>query len=376
MLFPNRMDDGDERCFGFYDGTSATGRGSEQGQKNLSPVGTKVPRCGSVGLVLRNPKSINLSTRMGPTIKGKESFNQPLDRQGINLGPDSPQALSAMCAAKDFLDPYRRWIHSLVLFGSYAFGRAERGSDLDLLVILKHGHMTKEIKRRLFGVGFDVSTRSSETGGAEVQLVAFNEEEIEHLFRLATPLAHAIREGIIIWDDGFYNPLLARRYPKWPTKEAAEEALVHWIIGQYYLCAIDLKREIHRDHGPGGICSEGKECVGHFKGDILARVISRMLYVTLPELGLLPLTKHDLKEMAVEVYGKGSEKAITLALEVLREDRAIDDTLFHIMFPFARRLFRDCIRVCGKRNRRVIEALRRNAAIYKNLVTPTHGRAF
>jgi len=30
------------------------------------------------------------------------------------------------------------------------------------------------------------------------------------------------------------------------------------------------------------------------KGDIPARVISRMLYVTLPERGMLPLTKHEL----------------------------------------------------------------------------------
>jgi len=101
-----------------------------------------------------------------------------------------------------------------------------------------------------------------------------------------------------------------------------------------------------------------------------------MLYVTLPEMGLLPLTKHDLKPMAEEVYGKEPEKAITLALQVLREDRAINDKEFHLMFPFARRLFRECIRVCGKRNRRVIEALRRNAAIYRNHVMPTHGRAF
>ena len=298
-------------------------------------------------------------------MKGKDSVYQPLDSQGIHLGPDSPMALEAMGEAKAFLDSYRRWIHSLVLFGSYAFGRAERGSDLDLLVILKHGHKTREIKRRLFDVGFDLNARSSETGGAEVQLVAFNVEEIERLFRLATPLAHAIRESIIIWDDGFFNSLLATRYPKWPTKEAAEEALVQWIINQFYLCAVDLRREIRRDHGPGGICDEGKDCVGHFKGDILARVISRMLYVTLPELGRLPLTKHDLKEMAAEVYGRDSEKPIALALQVLREDRAIDDNEFHILFSFARRLFRECIRVCGRGNLRVTEALKRNAAIYK-----------
>ena len=281
------------------------------------------------------------------------------------MGPDSPEAIEAMGEVKNFLDPYRRWIHSLVLFGSYAAGQAERGSDLDLFVVLKRGLRTKEIRRGLFDFGLDLNGRASKTGATEVQLVAFNVEEIERLFRLATPLAHAIREGIIIWDDGFFNSLLATRYPKWPTKEAAEEALVQWIINQYYLCAMDLRREIRRDHGPGGICDEGKECVGHFKGDILARVISRMLYVTLPELGLLPLTKHDLKEMAVEVYGRDSEKPIALALQVLREDRAIDDTEFHILFPFARRLFRECIRVCGRGNPRVTEALKQNAAIYK-----------
>jgi hypothetical protein len=95
------------------------------------------------------------------------------------------------------------------------------------------------------------------------------------------------------------------------------------------------------DHGPGGICDEGKECKGHFKGDIPARVISRMLYVTLPELGLLPLTKHDLKEIAVEVYGRDSEKQIALALQVLREDRAIDETEFHILFPLPEEGFPD-----------------------------------
>jgi predicted nucleotidyltransferase len=311
---------------------------------------------------------------MRPTIRGREGFDQPLDRQGAHLGPDSPQALAAMHAGKHFLDSYRRWIQSLVLFGSYAMGRAEGGSDLDLLVILKHGHMAREIKRSLFDVGFDLGTRSSETGAAELQLVAFNEEEIDGIFRLATPLAHAIREGIIIWDDGFFNSLLSRRYPKWPTREAAEEALVQWIIPQYFLCAIDLKREILKDHGHGGICSEGKECVGHFKGDILARVISRMLYVTLPESGLLPLTKHDLREMAVKVYGKEWERTIALALQVLREDRAIDDTEFRTMFPFARRLFRACVKVCGRKNPLVIEAIRSASAIYKNHVTPERGR--
>jgi predicted nucleotidyltransferase len=290
------------------------------------------------------------------------------DRKGRKFGPDSPKALRAMGKAKAFLDPYRRWIHSLVLFGSYALGRAERGSDIDLLVIFTHGKMDKEIKNRMFYAAFDLSDPPEETDRTDIQIVPFDEKEIDHLFRLSTPLAHAIHQGVIIWDDGFFHPFLSRRYPKWPTKEAAEEAFVRWIIGQYYFCAVDLKREILRDHGPGGRCTNGERCIGHFKGDILARVISRMLYVTLPERGILPLTKHELRANALETYGKGSEKAVTLAFHVLREDRAIDDREFFVMLPFARRLFRECMRICGRNNPRVIRALRSNADLHRNHV--------
>jgi predicted nucleotidyltransferase len=303
----------------------------------------------------------------------KDTPNQDTDGQRLNFGPDSPPALQAMGKVKAFLDPYRRWIHSLVLFGSYALGRAERGSDIDLLVILRNGRMTREIKNRLFHVAFDLSGPRENTDGIEIQVVPFDEKEIDHLFRLSTPLAHAIREGLIIWDNGFFHSLLAKRYSKWPTREAAEEALIRWIIGHYYLCAVDLKHEIQRDHGPGGMCSERERCVGHFKGDILARVISRMLYVTLPEKGMLPLTKRELRAMSAKTYGKDSEKAVMLALQVLREGRPIDDKEFRVMFPFARRLFRECMRICGRTNPRVIQALRTNAEISRIRVKVIRG---
>jgi len=300
-------------------------------------------------------------------MNGKGVTNPDTNILGNNLGPDSPQALRAMNKAKAFLDPYRRWIHSLVLFGSYALARAEKGSDIDLLVILKHDRMLREIRNRIFHFGLDQSDPPANTEEIEIQIVPFVEKEIDHLFKLSTPLAHAFREGLVIWDNGFFHRLLARSYPKWPTREAAEEAFVRWIIGQYYLCAVDLKREIQRDHERGGICSEREGCVGHFKGDILARVISRMLYVTLPEMGMLPLTKHELRAMAQGAYGNDSEKPVSLALQVLREDRAIDDREFRVMFPFARKLFRKCMRICGgSNNPRVVQALRSCAEIYRN----------
>ena len=53
--------------------------------------------------------------------------------------PDSDQARWAIREIKSFLDSYRKWIHSLLLFGSYALGQAGRHSDVDFLVLLKNG---------------------------------------------------------------------------------------------------------------------------------------------------------------------------------------------------------------------------------------------
>ncbi|MBU4426035.1 MAG: hypothetical protein KKB35_04795, partial [Proteobacteria bacterium] len=44
--------------------------------------------------------------------------------QKPGLGPDSDQARWAIRETKAFLDSYREWIHSLVMFGSYALGKA------------------------------------------------------------------------------------------------------------------------------------------------------------------------------------------------------------------------------------------------------------
>ena len=135
----------------------------------------------------------------------------------------------------------------------------------------------------------------------------------------------------------------------------------------YYRCAIHLKREMLADHGPEGLCTQNGRCMGHFSGDILARVISRMLYVTLPARGLLPLCKPEAIKMAVEVYDRSSWRPVALAMNVLRKDRAISYHEFQVMMPFARGLFRECIRICGSKNPAVIEALRREADMYRRL---------
>jgi predicted nucleotidyltransferase len=284
-------------------------------------------------------------------------------------GPDSPHCLTALQEVRLFLDPYRRSIHSLVLFGSFAQGRAGKGSDVDLLVAFKKGRRARKVSFRAFHFQLEMEGRRDEPDEAHIQLVDFDEDQLEETFRLSTPLAHAFRHGVIVWDDGYFHSLLLRSFPRWPTREAAVQAFTRWIVFQYFHSTIDLKREIRRDHLPEGVCSGEEGCFGHFSGDILARVISRMLYVTLPERGMLPLGKTDLPAMTRQAYGNIDEEVTNLALEVLRKDRAITADEFRQMLPFARRLFKECIHICGHNNPAVTKSLKAHATLYTH---PAH----
>jgi predicted nucleotidyltransferase len=291
-------------------------------------------------------------------------MNGSFCRKKDGWGPDSPHCSKALQEARLFLDADRRSIHSLVLFGSFAQARAVKDSDVDLLVVFKKGRRTRKFSCRAFHLLLQMEDRRDEPDEARIQLVDFDEDQLEEAFRLSTPLAHAFRHGVIIWDDGYFHSLLLRCFPRWPTREAAVQAFTQWIVFQYFHSTIDLSREIRRDHLPEGICSGEEGCIGHFSGDILARVISRMLYVTLPERGMLPLGKTDLSAMTREAYGKIDEEVTNLALDVLKKDRAITGDEFQQLLPFAKRLFKECVCICGPNNPAVTKSLKAHASLY------------
>ena len=293
--------------------------------------------------------------------------NRPIERGALKtgLGPDSDQARWAIREIKAFLYAHRKLIHSLILFGSFALGQARRHSDIDFLVLLKKGEQVRKIKRFLFDFNLSNRINKESKGPVEIQIVSFDQKQIEYLFELSMPLIHAGRHGVVIWDDGWFKTLLSRPYPKWPTREGAVEAFTRWIVWMYFRCAINLKREMLRDHGSEGLCTKAGKCMGHFSGDILARVISRMLYVTLPARGFLPLSKPEAIKMTIEAYGRKACRPVALAMNVLRKERGISYHEFQVLFPLARSLYRECFRICGSRNPKVIDAIRFNASMYK-----------
>ncbi|MFW6148153.1 MAG: nucleotidyltransferase domain-containing protein [Thermodesulfobacteriota bacterium] len=281
------------------------------------------------------------------------------------MGPDSQQARWAIQEAKAFLDPYRKLIHSLILIGSYALGHARKDSDVDFLVLTRGGEKVSRLSRILFDWQLSLQSHQEKTNPVKLQITDFDEKRIEHLFEVSSPLAHSARHGEVIWDKGWFKTLLSRPYPKWPTKEGAIEAFTRWIIWQYYYSILELKRDISRHHGPEGLCTETSRCQGHLGGDILARVISRMLYVTLPARGFLPLSKLEASAMAVETYGRTAWRPIMLAMSIIRKERLMYHREFRVLFPFARSLFCECLRICGPRHPKVLEALKHNAEIYR-----------
>ncbi len=277
--------------------------------------------------------------------------------QRNGLGLQSVQGQWAINEIKAKLDSYKKWIHSLLLFGSYALGRAGRHSDVDFMVLMKKGEHVSRFHKTLLDLKLAFRKKSKDP--VDIQIVSFDEKSIKCLFELSTPLAHAVRHGVVIWDDGWFKTLLSRPYPKWPTREAAVKAFTHWIVWLYYRCSTDLKREILAHHGPVGICTQRGKCIGHFGGDLLTRVISRMLYVTLPDRGFLPLCKPEAVNMAIESYGREAWRPVCLAINILQKDRSISFREFQVLFPFAKKLFRECLQICGPENPEVIKALAR-----------------
>ena len=69
--------------------------------------------------------------------------------------------------------------------------------------------------------------------------------------------------------------------------------------------------------------------------------------------------------MAIESHGPTARRPVALAMDLLRKDRAISYREFLVMFPFARQLFRECIRMCGPKDVRLIRKLKEPARLYR-----------
>jgi len=240
------------------------------------------------------------------------------------------------------LEEHKDKIRSLVQIGSTVFGLNEKGSDIDVVVICTdEGY--KPVNRVLY---------ERMTENFKFQYSVYKPSRIERIFMTGSPFANSIRHGVVLKDDGFLKGLIENKeFPLKPTQEYYLDALNTLVYLRYYAPIMDIEKEIREDHGPKGMCIKSGECQGHSPGDLLATGLFRMLYITLPYRGCMPLSKADVVRFAGEVYGKRAVGVLNKCVEILRNDRwgvTIDEYI--LLKPFAVELFRECLRIVDARN--------------------------
>jgi predicted nucleotidyltransferase len=244
-----------------------------------------------------------------------------------------------------FLQECRDSYHSIVVVGSAAHGAHDSGSDVDVVVICKkEGFETvqnavceKELNDA-FGSRRDPAT----------EYTLLNAPETQGLFRTASPFAYALRHGALLEDDGYLRNLAEGRHPRAPGRKYVLTALYESIIVPYYGSFRALEKNALMNRCTRECCADRAWCGGLPHGGTPARVIMRMLYVTLPLKGCMPLTKGDVVFFAAQVYGEESGEIARTAADMARNDAAPVSFIDYQRFKrFAGTLFREILGVAG-----------------------------
>jgi predicted nucleotidyltransferase len=257
----------------------------------------------------------------------------------------SERTRSQILSGLSFLAPRYHEIHSMVLIGSAAYGLQTEGSDTDIVIICKDRKFDS-FREFLFEKELEGYGRS-DTGG-EFEFTVLDTENTEKYFRIASPFAYALRNGVVMRDDGYFKKLTREKYSMVPGRDYFMSAFYENISVQYYGAINRLEKEIKRNQCSDECCKNRKDCKGLPKGDVLAKTLMRMLYITLPARGLMPLSKKDVVDYSSNVYGKGELEPLNKAIEIMRKDNTpIYYSDYKRLKSFSARLFREVLSVIG-----------------------------
>mgnify|MGYP000041112375 CR=1 FL=1 len=127
---------------------------------------------------------------------------------------------------KNFVDALLREeygnVLSIVLFGSMAKGTYNRFSDFDLIVVVREEELPfkdRPLKYLKYSDGW-------------VEAFVYTREEVEYMFKELNPfILEALKDGIMIYDDGFWSKLRSK------FEELMEKGIIRpkkngWIISR------------------------------------------------------------------------------------------------------------------------------------------------
>jgi predicted nucleotidyltransferase len=252
-----------------------------------------------------------------------------------------------------FLKPYQNSIHSLVLVGSTAYGAQTSKSDIDMVIITTTGGHEK-VCDAVIEKEIDEALDCGES--SKFEYTVLSSRQTEKLFQISPPFAYSIRHGAVIQDDGYLLLLRNKRFPLLPGKKYYTTCLYENIATPYYGMLKKLQNET-RKRGCSTLCRrKDSECEGLQTAHMFAKLIMRMLYVTLPSRGMIPLTKAEVIIYAKKAYGSQGENVAKQVVSLMRDKQSsfcFDE--FKMLKKFAVQLFKEILNVIGmKKNVRDI----------------------
>ena len=244
-----------------------------------------------------------------------------------------------------FLDAWADTIHSVAIVGSAAYETGEHGSDIDIVVVCtERGY--EEVRNAVCDREIDEAL--DRTSGQKIEYIVLDPSATEELFRLHSPFAYAMRHGSVLWDDGYLRTLLNTGDPRMPGRTHFMRALYDTILVQYYGSMQTAEKNAKEFGCSDACCRQRQGCQGLPSPNMLATVIMRMLYITLPSRGYMPLTKADVIAFAKQVYGEDSAETVQEVAGLLRSGSpVIYYTDQRRLKRFAPSLFREVLSIIG-----------------------------
>ena len=243
-----------------------------------------------------------------------------------------------------FLDGLRGSLRSIVVVGSAAHGWLDERSDRDVVLICRKEDLAA-VQNALFEQELSDGMLRRE---CRMEYTLLQQSDACRLFRQASPFAYALRYGAVLHDDGFLRGLLAGSSSPAPGRKYCFSALYENILVPYYGSFRAAERDARAKGCTADCCGGRPDCPGLLPADMPATVIMRMLYVTLPVRGYIPLSKRDVILFVRRVYGTESTEIAERAASLSRnggEPYRYDD---HVRFRrLAGSLFREILSIVG-----------------------------
>lgn len=285
-----------------------------------------------------------ISRWIGEFIYGKRLKNtlKPVIRTHSLIGDEKKRDIENSLY---FLKPYSHLLHAIVLVGSSVYKTDRRGSDIDVVLICK-----KKGYNIIRDIVFqrEIDEQFEGCNDNNIEFTVLSEKLVIDEFRNCSPFSYSLRYGLKLYSNGFLEKIESRSPLSIPSRKYIIKSLYNGVVTQYYGSLKDISKDIKRAHSSSGICTQRGICQGHGPAERLLNVIMKMLYITLPIHGYMPLTKADVTYFADRVYGDDTARIIDNVISMIREDvTKISESQYNCLRKLSTRLFLEILQYAG-----------------------------